>query len=425
MNYDRDIDDDDSEADADAAFHPTENERFPGIFLSPQDYADAFAIRTAKAKVGRPSERFYLRWPHPLADTHVIVRKAKTDILALAGHGPPKYSDDPAKKGQFCLYYASNYKPWIFHPKSPRPDVSVPAFVDYYRRLERGACLYGPRERDPDPNDSPEAAFQQKCAYRARCIAAGRLFTINTAVSALETDSAVAAMTRAIRARSRDLWEYKKKPEEEKAENDGSRSAVLRELRKMQEHQDRLQNAPAIGTRLQRAVTLQAVGDAINDSLPSIGSESDVGASKVTPQQLQGSFRGAFEARQRREHPRRKYTRNPAAVVAALKEALPPQTPIRPTQAEARRAYGDIMPRSRPVVPTTCASPTIRRHYSRAVAAGGPSVQRTPGREETTEERASESRRAIKDFYRVVAYRSIALARGKRRRAPFHRRLQH
>jgi len=217
MNYENDIDDDDTEADEDAAFHPTENERFPGIFLSPQDYADAFAIRTAKAKVGRPSERFYLRWPHPLADTHVIVRKAKTDILALAGHGPPKYSDDPAKKEQFCLYYASNYKPWIFHQKSPRPDVSVPAFVDYYRRIERGACLYGPRERDPDPKDSAEAAFQQKCAYRARCIAAGRLFTINTAVSALETDSAVAAMTRAIRARSRDLWEHKKKPEEEKA----------------------------------------------------------------------------------------------------------------------------------------------------------------------------------------------------------------
>ena len=63
----------------------------------------------------------------------------------------------------------------------------------------------------------------------------------------------------------------------------------------------------------------------------------------MTPQQLQGSFRGAFEARQRREHPRRKYTRNPAAVVAALKEALPPQKPIRPTQAEARRAYNDII----------------------------------------------------------------------------------
>ena len=56
--------------------------------------------------------------------------------------------------------------------------MSVPAFVDYYRRLERGACLFGPRERDPDPKDSAEDAFQQKCAYRARCIAAGRLFTI-------------------------------------------------------------------------------------------------------------------------------------------------------------------------------------------------------------------------------------------------------
>ena len=111
----------------------------------------------------------------------------------------------------------------------------------------------------------------------------------------------------------------------------------------MQEHQERLQNAPAIGTRLQRAVTLQAVGDAIDENLPTIGNESDFDATMATPQQLQGSFRGAFEARQRRQHPRRKYTKNPAAVVAALKEALPAKKAIRPTRAEARHAYGDII----------------------------------------------------------------------------------
>ena len=77
---DDDTDGDDADAQAEAVFHPTENERFPNLMLSPQDYADAFAVSTAKAKVGRPSARFHLRWPHPLADTHVIVRKATMDL---------------------------------------------------------------------------------------------------------------------------------------------------------------------------------------------------------------------------------------------------------------------------------------------------------------------------------------------------------
>ena len=52
--------------------------------------------RAVPVQAGRPCERYVLRAPHPLADSHILVARAKWDTLALAGAPPPKEPKEPA-----------------------------------------------------------------------------------------------------------------------------------------------------------------------------------------------------------------------------------------------------------------------------------------------------------------------------------------
>ena len=70
---------------------------------------------------GRPCERFKLFWPHPLHDSHIIVKRAKWGIPAYVGAPPPKEpavcatkmtEKDKLAARNFARFHVANFIPW-------------------------------------------------------------------------------------------------------------------------------------------------------------------------------------------------------------------------------------------------------------------------------------------------------------------------
>ena len=70
------------------------------------------------ALCGRPVFRYVLQEPHPLAHSHIIIRRAKWGLPALAGQPPPSMRPGGSsqarrrRKSKFAEYFVSNLVPW-------------------------------------------------------------------------------------------------------------------------------------------------------------------------------------------------------------------------------------------------------------------------------------------------------------------------
>ena len=215
---------------------------------------------------GRPCHRFIIREPHPQAKTHILVRREKFPLLAVAGQRPPKYDATDARGvARFVAYYAAAMMPWIDHEDYPAPDFSVPSFRQYYADLQESACLFGAREADPPPprasskrpRDVDDAATPRDRTEARRVIAAGRLYSIDTMVGAFQTPSALLQdLNKNHRGAHRTLWCDVDGPptsgyEARECIVQGRNTASL--MKKLLAHAEQLRKAPSLATRLERA----------------------------------------------------------------------------------------------------------------------------------------------------------------------------
>ena len=104
-----------------------------------------------------------LQEPHPLHDSHYLVRRAKWGTLAPAGKPPPKEpdADKPDTRArrrarrEFARYYVALFVPWsMFVP----PELTYEFWQAHITKLEETACLHGPR------SDDEQAEMERKVA---------------------------------------------------------------------------------------------------------------------------------------------------------------------------------------------------------------------------------------------------------------------
>jgi hypothetical protein len=58
---------------------------------------------------GRKTHRYFFQPEHPLHMSHILVKRAKPGVIALAGNPPPSFEKSPHA---FAAYYIANHVPW-------------------------------------------------------------------------------------------------------------------------------------------------------------------------------------------------------------------------------------------------------------------------------------------------------------------------
>ena len=199
------------------ARHEKNGRRFRSV---PLELAQLCPLRTPpSAARGRPTYRYVLREPHPLASNYIIFRRSKWGVPALAGRPPPSLPSVPTgraptlsvglrarrkKEAAFARYFVSNLVPWSAWNK---PALTLENWRTHVEELEEDARLSDekhelekagdacrppfsrepgapdPFSRDPGPDDEqrlPPLGFRE--ARRKRLIAASRLADIENLV---------------------------------------------------------------------------------------------------------------------------------------------------------------------------------------------------------------------------------------------------
>ena len=377
-------------------------------------------------KAGRPTYRFELREPHALWKTHVIVRSAKSKLTALAGRKPPKF--DRTTERQLALWSAFNaalFMPWISHPDYPPPDMSVANWTDNYARLEDAACLYDGREPDDttDEKDEPTKKkkiqtesveqFETRCRGNNRAAAWGRLCKIHNLATGLDVPKDAAKLSSSYRSRMRDLWEDSTKPACPEHDDDGGgvRRSILRELKNYQKLAEQMKQAPARATRLQTAAMYQKLQCAMDAALPELPvrlSAAGAASAEATDKDL-SFFRSAIDGVGDRT-----YSEPAARVCAKLKKALPPLERVRGTTMETRNhsalkagASLDLFKVDDVILPNEYMPITDAEWEEKMQIweSASPALRGDPPMN-------PDQRAAVAAPYRVIAYRSLALARG-------------
>ena len=212
-----DSEDDDDHVDQQDGDSPDDDGDVDGAYNSDSDGECANETR----KVGRPVERFLLHKQHPLEATHVVVRRAKTAVPALAGNPPPKLPGQdatPKQKDNFAAFYCALFVPW--HCLQDTEEPTMDKFDAFWQQLEHDACLHRARESDEsdtddeDEEEEPRRRRRKERGARLRCrtVASGRLSTMKQHIDGIQPKSAVVTLVQRHRARARTIWNAKNRP---------------------------------------------------------------------------------------------------------------------------------------------------------------------------------------------------------------------
>ena len=227
------------------------------------DELQPLAEQKRGSRAGRPCERYVLRWPHSLHDSHILVRRAKWGIPALAGKPPPREPDltkpdtraRRAAASAFARYFCALFTPWSQWSPPGQTHRDWKLYVD---QLEETACLYGPREDDEDED-----------ARNERLIAAARLFDIENVKVGFDSPKAASIVLMKQRQRYRSFWTDATRPPLGQSEVNGVQRDAAQEIQKLREKAERLRGKKDIATRLNEANAAKAAADLLRKQLPS------------------------------------------------------------------------------------------------------------------------------------------------------------
>ena len=423
-----------------------------------EDKSDSFvnsmyraSLTVEKKKSGRPSLRFELRAPHALCFTHVIVRKEKACLLVLTGNPPPKHNREPGSRRKcWAMYFSAHFKPWIITENpSDKPDLSYESFVRYYHGLEVAACLYGPRgamndgetnesvrkrlavtlqdeeDANKDENDDDAAydhenthetldrlVFEAHASKVLRTVAFGRLYAINTFITALDVPKETASLLGVHRRRAHSLWEDTSKPMPMREDINPPRSHVQREMQKHLDHIAKMMKAPSLTTRLNAAQKAAKLQKEINDVLPDPNQPAlahlRFRRSAQTIECLRHSYRAACERKTQHN-----YKNTPDEVDKNLRADLPPKNRVRPSEdATVTSPQGGDAHETTMLCITGIQIPECYRPFDDGdVGWMAAFTEWTAGPKTSDPPLNPEQRSIAASIYRSMAYRTIALAR--------------
>ena len=150
----------------------------------------AGAERAAPGR-GRPCDRYLLLKPHPLHDTHVLVRKSKLGVPAWTGAPPPKDASAgdegeaaERKRTRYAQFMVANFVPWHVplsvegEPLEPHVELTYERWIEHMAELEYDACCHREREADVEVDTPKEMLLELEIMRDERLLAAGRLFDI-------------------------------------------------------------------------------------------------------------------------------------------------------------------------------------------------------------------------------------------------------
>ena len=295
-------------------------------------------------RAGRPCDRFRLLEPHPLAKSHVLVRRAKLATPTWAGPPPPKQTPTPAeddsdaakrKRAIFAEFYVANFVPWSMADakRNDGLDLSYERWLDHVAELERLACLHSERETCPgaEPSEEEIEEFEERRDWRM--IAAGALFTLENLMDGLGFDQDTNRVLGKHRARASDIWNDSNRPPGQANGDDEEMKAAAQQIDKIQQQAQRLRSAKDMVTRQKEAAAVSEWGKRLTAALP-----SQLPSSARATEKLKDSWSTAAAPAHRSLQPA---PSNIKAVQDALKRPiLPPQPSETQATTSDRRVRG-------------------------------------------------------------------------------------
>ena len=241
--------------------------------------------KTNKRRRGRPCDRFVIRAPHPLCESHLIVRKLKLQSMIWKGARPlsmpdplNESEDDPdlrAKWERYAMFYASQFVPW--DSETPIIDATnenetwLQAWTAHIEKLETQACYRTHRESDVAIDASKTDIWNIEDKRDERIVASGRLFDIDNVIGCFRTSPASQYMIPKYSARSRTLWNNCNRPmnpvgDDAKTSQTQKKNAAY--AAEIHAETERALNEPNLLKKLTVAKSLQAWQHRLTDSLP-------------------------------------------------------------------------------------------------------------------------------------------------------------
>ena len=247
---------------------------------------------------GRPVHRFELRPPHPLARSHILVRRSKWGIAALAGAPPPSLPVEPSPLSQrsrrkaeaaFAEYVVANLVPWsAWDP----PELTIARWDQHVKELKKAAKVKARRERhhaqSAGPAREPAEAEQSEGGewcdlHRARVVAACRLADIENLAQGFKAPKGAVALLMKHRARSTRIWKDKDdrpkgaQEEDERPDLTAAERAASKDLQSEREKQERLRGATPIDKRLHDVAIRRKEEDGLRQQLRRLPSGDSAG----------------------------------------------------------------------------------------------------------------------------------------------------
>ena len=372
--------------------------------------------RRVSPGAGRPCERYLLHAPHPLATTHLIVRKAKLDIPALAGAPPPREppldaEESPAlekRRRRFAEYMLANFSPWGYK-EGAVPPLTYERWQEYVSDLEYDACWYRAREADVTETTPPAEARRLAVARRVRLIAAARLHDIENVTSGFSTKKNVVMLLSKHRERARKLWRDGDRPAGGGGDANGAPAdarAAAKALAKLREKAARLRDAKDQSTLQADADAAKRWGESLVGALQSARAPSAPSAEQREREAAALAAQWGLAARPARRSLEAQALGDVTSINKALRAPLVPsgEAEAQPAAAEAAadgaRTGGQTA--HDPFAPLTDGE------YDAAAAA-----HRAAGLPVAEAPLNPEQRAAGRDFRDYAVYRRAALDRGE------------
>ena len=393
---------------------------------------------------GRPRVRFPLRSPHPLSLSHVIVKKAKWGVHALAGAPPPRLPLDASTaakrkaRREWAKWYGANIIPWIcagddddiIEPPSrsaasddddddgaasddslvgplDEPDAAlshhervVLSYAPKLKHKEVARYIAGLRAaaRDASPSEDLRAKRRR---YRRH----GAYALITNTMTGFVTAKVQGIVLAKHRNRARTLWTSANRPGGGGGDDDGYAARRAMAAKSIAELRDRIALMRGGGTLASReAMSHQRTQwtAALLASLPSARLGTPVGSASAS---LRREFAAAAAPTRRSMEPN---PLDPKAVEAALKLPLPPrQDPSEGDGAGGEDGGEGGEEGDPPLSPDDSLAPISEEEYGRLAAEWGVARDAAEARGETPPQPPfnPEQRAAARPFARYVSMR--------------------
>ena len=190
--------------------------------------ADADAPETTKNGPGRPCDRYRLLPPHPLSETHILVKKERYGMTALAGAAVPKLPVKASKKEKqaWSMWMLANFVPWhlkdeqrLGESNSAVSGVTYEDWEMYYKSLKADARVGKEVIRGSDglevAKDYEREPDGDKDGWDKRRIGASRLMLVENLIGAFDVKQETNDLVSANRFRSHHFWDDKTRPKDD------------------------------------------------------------------------------------------------------------------------------------------------------------------------------------------------------------------